>query len=183
MQNDSKIKNLINDWIKTIVRSILIALFIKTFIFNVTYVKGESMYPTLKEGDILILKKYETLLKTQKYKRGDIIVFKSPFETEDKFFIKRVVALPGDKINISNGYIYINDRKLEEYYIKEGLLTEELIYGNEYNVTEDEIFVIGDNRLPGKSSDSRSFGGVNLKTIEGKVIVRIFPLSKCTTNL
>lgn len=141
------------------------------------------MYPTLEEGDRLILKKYETALKTQEYKRGDIVVFKSPLENDNRSFIKRVIGLPGDKISIFNGQLYINDRKIEESYIEKDSFTDSLTYGDGYTVLENELFVIGDNRLPGKSSDSRSFGGITLEAIEGKVVIRIFPISKFGTKL
>lgn len=182
-KENKKTNNDIKDWIKSISVAILIAVFIKTFIFNVTYVKGESMYPTLEEGDRLILKKYETVLETQEYKRGDIVVFKSPLENDNRSFIKRVIGLPGDKINILNGKVYINDKEIKESYTEKELFTEPLIYGNSYIVLENELFVIGDNRLPGKSNDSRGFGPIELEGIEGKVLLRIFPFNKLDTKL
>lgn len=182
-KENEKTKNDIKEWIKSISIAILIAVFIKTFIFNITYVKGESMYPTLEEGDRLILKKYEAVLKTEEYERGDIIVFKSPIENDDRYFIKRVIALQGDRVNIFDGQLHVNDRKVEESYIEKNSFTNPLIYGKDYTVLEDELFVIGDNRLPGKSNDSRGFGPVKLEDIEGKVLLRILPFNKFDANL
>lgn len=177
-EKNKKIENNTKQWIKSIGMAIIIAIFIKTFIFNVTYVKGDSMNPTLKESDRLILKKYGTVLKTEEYKRGDIVVFESPLENDNRSFIKRVIGVPGDKINISNGELYINDEYIKEPYIANNSFTESLSYGDRYIVLENELFVIGDNRFPGESNDSRSFGSVSLENIEGKVVLRIFPLNK-----
>lgn len=176
-------ENNMGEWIKSISIALATAIFIKTFIFNITYVKGDSMNPSLEERDRLILKRYETVLKTEKYKRGDIIVFKSPIEGDDRSFIKRVIGIPGDKINISQGSLYINDEHIEESYIQEDAYTEALLYGEDYLVGEDELFVIGDNRYPGKSNDSRGFGAVDLREIQGKVVYRIFPINKVGKDL
>lgn len=158
VERNNKIRNTTKEWVKSILIAIIIAVFVKSFIFNVTVVKGDSMNPSLMESDKLILKKYETLLKIAEYKRGDIVVFESPLENDHRSFIKRVIGIPGDKINILNGELYLNDEYIEEPYIENNSYTESLFCGDSYIVLENELFVIGDNRLPGKSHDSRSFG-------------------------
>lgn len=173
----------LKEWIKSIAIALIAAIFIQTFIFNIVYVKGDSMSPTLEERDRLILKKYETLLKIEDYQRGDIIIFKSPLENDDRSFIKRIIGLPGDQIIISNGDLYVNDQNIEEPYIAKDSFTEPLTYGDDYIVLENEIFVIGDNRLPGKSNDSRSFGSIPLNHVEGKIIFRIFPFNRIDGDL
>ena len=170
------------DWIESII-IIMVVIVINVFVFNITTVSGESMNPTLENGDILILKKYEALLKTEEYKRGDIIVFKSPLYKDKRSFIKRVVGIPGDKINILEGNLYINDEYINETYIENESFTESLSYGENYIVPEGMIFVIGDNRLPGGSDDSRSFGSVSIEGIKGKVVLRIFPFNKISRDL
>lgn len=178
LSNEKKsAKNNKLEWIETI-SLMMVALFINIFILNITTVSGESMNPSLENGDRLILKKYEVVLNTEKYKIGDIVVFKSPLEDDDRLFIKRVIGVPGDKINILNGDLYINGEYINEPYIENQSFTESLSYGESYTVPEDEIFVMGDNRFTGGSNDSRSFGSVSLENIKGKVVFRIFPFNR-----
>lgn len=165
-------------FIKQILVVIILAFFIRTFIFNVTYVSGDSMNPTLSHKDRLIVKKYESVLNIEEYARGDVVVFKSPLEKDNRTFIKRVIGVPGDKINILDGKIFINDDYIEEGYIEEDSFTESLTYGENYIVPESEVFVIGDNRLPGGSNDSRRFGSISVNEIKGRAVFRIFPFDK-----
>lgn len=167
-------KKEIVEWIKTIVLSLIIALIITTFI-KPTIVKNYSMSPTLEENDFLIVNRF--LYKRGLPKRGDIVVFKSNLKTDtgkEKLLIKRIIALPGDKISILDGQVFINDRKIEENYIA-GDYTEGYI---DIIVPEDEVFVMGDNR--GNSLDSRDdiLGLVKFNTIMGKASVRLYPFSK-----
>lgn len=170
------------EWMESII-IVIIAIVINVFIFNITTVSGESMNPTLENGDRLILKKYEKLLNTEVYSRGDIVVFKSPLDKDNRSFIKRVVGVPGDKINISRGDLYINDEYIKEPYVENESFTESLSYGKNYIVPEYKIFVMGDNRLTGGSNDSRSFGSISVEEIKGKVVLRIFPFNKINKNL
>ncbi len=170
------------DWIETIMIGIVV-IFLNIFVFNITIVKGESMNPTLENGDRLILKKYETLLKTEEYKRGDIVAFRSPIEKDDRFFVKRVVGISGDQISILEGDLYINGDYINEPYVQNESFTESLSYGEDFVVPADEIFVMGDNRFPGGSNDSRSFGSVPIELIKGKVVLRIFPFNKINKDL
>lgn len=171
------------EFIKSLIVALAIALSINTFIFNITYVKGDSMNPSLKNKDRLIVKKYGVVLNIEKYKRGDIVVFTSPAKGDSRLFIKRVIGLPGDKINIMEGRLYIDDKLIEETYIDEGAFTESLIYGDDYLVSSDELFVVGDNRKPRASNDSRLFSGVTFKDIKGKVVYRIFPFKRIGKEL
>ncbi len=162
------------EWAKTIVISLVIALLITTFI-KPTIVKNFSMSPTLEENDFLIINRF--LYKRGEPKRGDIVVFRSNLRTEtgkQKLLIKRIIAIPGDKIEITEGEIYINGSKLEENYV-----ADEYTMGDiDLTVPENEIFVMGDNR--GNSLDSRDgiLGLVDFDTVIGKAFVRIFPFNK-----
>lgn len=176
--SDKSTKNDVKDWIKSIAIAIIAAIFIHTFLFNIIEVKGSSMHPTLEEHDRLILKKYEAVLKIEDYVRGDIVVFKSPLKNDNRYFIKRVIGVPGDTIDIMNGKLYINDEEIIESYIENDSYTESLNFGENHTVQENELFVLGDNRLPGKSNDSRSFGSVSIEQVEGKIVLRILPLKK-----
>ncbi|MFH5834927.1 signal peptidase I [Proteiniclasticum sp. C24MP] len=182
-QSDAKFRSIVTEWMKSMIVGLLTALFVTTFLFSSAVVKGSSMYPTLHENDRLIVKKYETILKTEEYRRGDIIVFESPLENEDKYFIKRVIGLPGDKITISDGKVHVNDEIIEEPYIDQHAFTETLFFGDDYIVSENELFVMGDNRLPGKSNDSRSFGSISIDRIEGKIVLRVLPLDRIDSDL
>ena len=182
-KTDAKFSSIIAEWMKSLIIALLTALFVTTFLFSTAVVKGSSMYPTLEENDRLIVKKYETLLKTEEYRRGDIIVFESPLEYEEKYFIKRVIGIPGDQITISDGKVHVNDEIIEEPYIDQYAFTETLFFGDDYIVSENEVFVMGDNRLPGKSNDSRSFGSISIDKIEGKVLLRVLPLDRIDSDL
>jgi len=162
------------EWAKTIIISLVIALLITTFI-KPTIVKNYSMSPTLEENDFLIINRF--LYKRGEPHRGDIVVFKSNLRTEmgkQKLLIKRVIAVPGDKIVITEGDIYINDNKLEESYVADRYTMGDV----DLTVPENEIFVMGDNR--GNSLDSRDgiLGLVDFNTVIGKAFVRIFPFSR-----
>ncbi|SKC41325.1 signal peptidase I [Maledivibacter halophilus] len=161
------------EWIKTIVISVLIALFITTFIARPTLVKQHSMYPTLEPNNYLILNKVS--YRFHKPERGDIVVFKTSLKTSEgtsKNLIKRVIAVEGDKIVIENGKVYVNGKELNEDYIKGNTTPGD----NNLVVPENNVFVMGDNR-PG-SFDSRDMGTIEIDKIEGKAFLRLFPFNK-----
>lgn len=168
----------LREWALCIGAAFLLALFIRTFIFQTSYVDGSSMYPTFEDGDLLIVKKYENIISPKKYTRGDIIIFSPPIKNNKKLYIKRVIGLPGDKISIEEGKIYINDTPLNESYIEDDMYTEAIHLAEPYIISEDELFVVGDNRQPGGSIDSRTFGDVPFKNVVGKVSYRVFPFTK-----
>ena len=103
-------------------------------------------------------------------------------EKGKKSYIKRVIGLPGDYVEIRNGGVYINGERLEENYLKAGVVTDmvqggrDVSYFNNFTVPENHVFAMGDNR-PG-STDCRSFGCIPLEKIEGKVLFRFWPFSK-----
>lgn len=179
---NKSIKSNKREWFET-VAIMMMVIFIKIFVFEITYVSGQSMSPTIEGGDSLLLKKYESILNIEEYNRGDIVVFESPVEKEEKpfskkMFVKRVIGLPGDRINISGGKVFVNSEPINEVYIENNSFTDSLYYGDNYIVPEGEIFVIGDNRSPGGSNDSRSFASISLESIKGKAVFRIFPFDK-----
>jgi len=139
------------------------------FIIDLKHIVGNSMYPALKNGDSILIKKYD-----KNYQRGDIIIFKS-LKNPDIEYISRLIALPKDKIKIQQGKVYINGKLLKEPYtitptnVWEGGFVKE---GEEYKIPEDEVFVMGDNRP--RSSDSREFGFVIIPSIIGKYNYRYY---------
>lgn len=140
---------------------IFIVLVIRIFIFTPVIVSGESMVPTLKGGELMILKKYD-----KSYKRYDIVVISKHVEGEE--LIKRVMGLPGERIKCYDNKIYINDQVIEDIY---GYgITDDF---SEYVLGDDEYFVMGDNREI--SLDSRLIGIIKKNEIEGKTNFIIFP--------
>lgn len=153
---------------------ILVVVLIRTFVITPVKVDGPSMYPTLKNNDILLLKKYD-----KSYDRFDIISFKYGKDS----LVKRIIALPGESIKISVTHIgdnavskiLINGELLEENYGYEPI-TNAGLAANEIKLNDDEYFVLGDNRTV--SSDSRYFGVIKRKDIKGIADLRVFPFNK-----
>lgn len=172
--NESKQeKSDVMDWIKSISFAIIIAVFIKTFLFNSTYVLGNSMYPTLEEKDRLFSVKISLLFDGPK--RGDIVIIEAP-DNPKKDYIKRVIGVEGDLVEIIEGRVYLNKKLLQEDYIKEDSYTH--IYNEDtWEVPQNRIFVLGDNREKDASKDSRSFGTVNVKSVKGITGFRYFPIN------
>lgn len=166
------IKEFIMDLIKLLV-VVVVILFFMIYIVSVTQVVGNSMYSTLKDGDVLILNKFK--YRFFDIKRGDII----SLENDDtKYLIKRVIGLPGDSISIKDNTLYINGEVYIENYLEEGLVYDDFELSSlGYQVIPDDMyFVLGDNRAD--SVDSREIGLVSKDDIIGKISFRIWPLNK-----
>lgn len=174
-ENESKEKESLIDlteWIKSIIIAVVVAILIKTFIFNSTYVLGNSMHPTLHEKDRLFAIKVS--LYFTEPSRGDVVVISAPDNTK-KDYIKRIIGIEGDEIHISKGRVYLNGKILNEDYIEPGSYTQ--TYDEDtWIVPKDSIFVLGDNRGDGASKDSRIFGSVSKKSIKGITEFRYFPI-------
>ena len=151
-----------------------ITFFIITFIGQRTYVSGSSMENTLHHGDNLIV--YKLTYRFSKPKRYDIIVF--PFRYQEKtYYIKRIIGLPGETIQIQDGVIWIDGEVLQESYGREvmknaGLAADMITLG------EDEYFVLGDNRNDSTDSRDPSVGVIHKDEIIGRAWLRIWPLDK-----
>lgn len=160
------------EWIALIGAALIIALVIKTFLFQAFYIPSESMVPTLKVGDRVLVNKLSYDLHD--VNRGDIVVFKAPPEARSDGIddlVKRVVGLPGDTVEArEDGRVYINDRLLDEPYLPEGTRTTNL---PPTKVPAGHLFMMGDNRAA--SRDSRYFGPIAEKAIIGRVFLRIWP--------
>mgnify|MGYP001193223869 CR=1 FL=1 len=167
-------KSFLRDTLEIVFLALVLYVVIQ-YAVQTVHVLGSSMSMTLHDNDLLVASKIS--YKIHDPQRGDIIVFKPPNE-DSRDFIKRVIALPGDKIRITNAVVYINGQVLHEPY-----LPEKWTYNNNWPadgqdklVPADQYFVMGDNR--NHSSDSRSFGFVERDAILGKAEVRIWPLGQ-----
>ncbi|MEJ9210442.1 signal peptidase I [Bacillus smithii] len=166
-------------WIKSILFALIISFIIHTFLFSPYIVKGESMSPTLEEGNKLIVNKMKNI------KRFDIVVFHAP--DSDEVYVKRVIGLPGDTVEMKDDVLYINGAAYKEPYLNKlkkqysylnrftGDFTLKEITGKE-KVPDGKVFVLGDNRL--RSNDSRRFGFIDEKDIIGSAVFRAWPLQK-----
>jgi signal peptidase I len=167
-------KSFLRDTLEIVFLALVLYVVIQ-YAVQTVHVLGSSMSLTLHDNDLLVASKIS--YKIHDPQRGDIIVFKPPNE-DSRDFIKRVIALPGDKVRITNSVVYINGQVLHEPY-----LPERWTYNNNWPadgqdklVPADQYFVMGDNR--NHSSDSRSFGFVERDAILGKAEVRIWPLGQ-----
>lgn len=155
------------------------AIFVITYFFLLRpfQVNGQSMYPTYEDGELIITNIVS--LRFQPISRGDVIVFKSP-PNQEKDFIKRVIALPGEKILLKDGLIYIDGQAINESsYLDTNLRTyggSFLRENNETDIPLGNYFVMGDHR--NFSSDSREWGFVSYDKIIGKSFIVIWPPQK-----
>jgi signal peptidase I len=153
--------------------ALLIAILIKTFLFQAFYIPSESMYPTLKTHDRVLVNKLS--YKLHDVHRGDIVVFeKPPSETSDiKDLVKRVIGLPNETVEGRDGHIYINGKLLKEPYLPDGMETS--TFGPQ-TIPSNSVWVMGDNRVA--SRDSRYFGPITESSIVGRVFIRIWPIKR-----
>lgn len=159
------------NWILPISVALLLAIVIRFFIGGATTVSGTSMEPTLHNGDFLLVSKIPTYFKN--YKRGDILIIDSPDLNE--FYVKRLIGLPGETVEIQDGKVFINGKWMKEYYTDQ----ETVSYSNaKWTLGNNEYFVLGDNRGTGASNDSRLFGPVLAEHIKAVSRARIWPITK-----
>lgn len=164
--------------VKVVVVSLAIIIPVRYYLIQPFYVKGASMEPNFYDKEYLIIDEISFRLKNPE--RGDIVVFKYP-RNHEEYFIKRIIGLPGEKVQIKNGVVYIyNEKNPEGLKLEESYLSEnDKTYGlNEESValSLNEYYVLGDNR--NFSKDSRSFGAVDEKLIIGRVLLRGWPFSR-----
>lgn len=164
----SRLKTVILTTVYTLITVSAAAVLVATLFLPVLQIYGESMSPTLSEGETVVA------LKNKEVKSGDIVAF----YYNNKILIKRVVAAAGDTVNIgSDGTVYVNGEALEEPYLSEksrGTCDIDL----PYSVPEGRYFVMGDRRSVSADSRMRAVGCVSQEQIIGKVIVRIWPLGR-----
>lgn len=165
------LKSIVRELFESIIPAILIAILLNLFVVQPTKVRGESMEPTLHTNEYLLVEKITYRMHAPR--RGDVVVFKYPRD-EAENFIKRVIAVPGDSVEIVSGRVYINNQPLSEPYLlqlpRDGMPPT--------TIPEGKLFVLGDNRL--NSNDSRSFGMVSMDEVVGRAWLRYWPLNEAS---
>jgi len=161
-----------SDFIFLAVVGVLIFL-LRMYIANPFIVSGESMDPTFHNGQYIIVDQISYNFNDPQ--RGDIVIFKPAGDTS-KFFIKRVIGLPGEEVRVSENSVFIKKvgsdtfEKLNEYYIEEDFNSDA-----EWKLTDSQLFVLGDNR--DNSLDSRYFGPIEKDSVTGRAWIRLFPFN------
>mgnify|MGYP001591395784 CR=1 FL=1 len=172
-QEKTKQKSSIWEFVRSIIIALLIVIPIRAWVAQPFIVQGNSMVPNFQHGEYLIIDEFSYHFR--KPERGEVVVFRYPRQPS-QFFIKRIIGLPGDKIEIKNGSVRLNESAFNETYLSPSLATApdaSTILG------VDEYFVLGDNREA--SSDSRAWGNLKENFIVGKTLLRLWPLTRIGT--
>ena len=163
-------------WVRDLAFSVVIAVVLIVFIYQPVKVEGTSMEPGLSDNERIFINKFTYKLNLGDIRRGDTVVFWYPADTT-KSYIKRVIALPGDRIRIVRGQVYVNGSPLAEEYVADRFRDPSTwAEGREVPVPPGDYFVLGDHR--NSSSDSRSWGWVPRDNIYGKAVFVYWPLDK-----
>ena len=169
-KNDQQLR-VLHSWVRDLCISVLISLFIILFVYQPVKVEGGSMEPGLEDQERIFINKLAYRLEN--IERGDVIVFRYPRDTR-KNFIKRVIGLPGDRVRVTDGHVYLNGRLVPEPYVPEEYLDSRSY--PEVRVPSDCYYVLGDHRS--MSDDSRDFGPVPRSLIYGKAVFGYWPMDK-----
>ena len=163
-------------WFRDLVFSVLIAIVMIVFIYQPVKVEGTSMMPTLTNEERIFINKFTYRFGLGTIERGDTVVFWYPQDTS-KSYIKRVIGIPGDRIRVDNGQVFVNGRALTEGYVPRDYRdSSSWRDGQEQLVPDGRYFVLGDHR--NQSSDSRMWGYVPRDNIYGKAVFVYWPLEK-----
>ncbi|HEY4520273.1 MAG TPA: signal peptidase I [Candidatus Paceibacterota bacterium] len=162
--------------VKIVIISLAIILPVRYYLVQPFFVKGASMEPSFEDGDYILVDELSYGFKDPS--RGDVVIFKYPLD-KSQFFIKRVIGLPGETIEIKGGQVMIySTNKPEGFILKESYLdsTQKTLGTLRMRLDDEEYFVMGDNRI--QSSDSRRWGALNRDLITGKAFIRPWPFDR-----
>ena len=171
------ILSIIWSWIWSFIVAFIIVGGVYFFLGRPFTVSGASMYPTLHNGDRMVLSKVGDI------HRFDVVILKAPDENVE--YIKRVIGMPGDTIEMKSGVLYINGKKVDQPFINTEALAKQTVFMDDFTlesltgeskVPEGKYFVLGDNR--GVSKDSRMIGFIDRSAIEGKAVFTIWPFGR-----
>lgn len=170
MEKKSRLREAFS-WILYIILIVVMTYVITTFVGQRTRVEGRSMENTLFDGDNLIVDKISYRFKEPE--RFDVIIFPYRYE-KNVYYIKRIIGMPGETIQIKDGFVYIDGEKLEENFGKEKM-DDPGIAENLIELGQDEYFVLGDNRNHSKDSRSEQVGVLHREELAGRAWIRIWP--------
>lgn len=178
--NSTKSQVLSFSWetIKVVVISLAIIIPIRYYLVQPFYVKGASMEPSYEDGDYLLVD--ELTYRLREPERGEVIVFRYP-EDPSQFFIKRIIGLPEETVEIKNNRVIVyNKENPSGHILLEGYLSsdQETLGNMIMKLDDNDYFVLGDNRL--HSSDSRRWGAINKTSIRGRALLRPWPLDRAS---
>jgi signal peptidase I len=159
----------LRSWTRDLAIALGLAIVVMIFLYQPVKVEGTSMYPLLSDQERIFINKF--VYRFEPIERGDVIVFWYPLD-RSKSFIKRVVALPGETIEIRTGHVYINDTELPDQYVPASYLDGS--NSAPRRILADSYFVMGDHR--DSSNDSRVFGPVPRQYIYGKAVFAYWPV-------
>ncbi len=162
----------LRDWCESIMIAAILAFIVVTYVARTFIIPSSSMVPTLQIGDVILVDKLG--VRFTGIKRGDIIVFHPPIPNETRFFVKRVIGLPGDVVEVRDRKVFINGIPISEPYVKE----EPLYTFGPVTVPPGEYFVLGDNRNNSYDSHAWDYPFVSRKMVEGRVVMIVFPLRR-----
>ncbi|MFD1395669.1 signal peptidase I [Kroppenstedtia eburnea] len=166
-----KARRAVNEWLTAILVAAILMLVVRVFLFAPYEVHGESMYPTFKGKELLIVNMWIYHVSEPEY--GDIVVFHTE---EDRDFIKRVIGKPGDRIAVEGGRVIRNGKPLTEPYIRKDPFAGPQVKRRmpETVVPKGHLFVLGDNRS--NSRDSRDLGAIKVSEVVGRADIKVKPL-------
>lgn len=172
--------NFLLEFIQSIVLALSVFVLLYLFVAQPNEVKGSSMYPNFKDKEYLLTEKISYQLGNPE--RGDVVIFKAPpsepCAADECEYIKRVIGVPGDRVMVSEGDVYVNGNKLDQGFLPEPVYTSPGDYmqeGIERVVPDGQYLCFGDNRP--NSRDGREFGPINRKLIVGKAFMKYWPIS------
>ncbi len=161
------------EWAATLAAAVLLALAVHTWVGQIIVVEGPSMEPALYSNDAVIAGKLE--YRFTKPKRGDIVIVRFP--GSDKDYIKRVVAVGGERIAVAGGSVTIGGKRLDEPFLYDQNINFEM---PETTVPEGTVFVMGDNRNNSTDSHMAGVGPISLEEVVGRVYLQVWPLDRMT---
>lgn len=168
------------DFIQSIVLALAVFVLVYLFVAQPNEVTGSSMYPNFVDGEMLLTEKITYYFREPQ--RGDVVIFKAPksepCSANSCEFIKRIIAIPGDRVRIKDGQVYLNGSLLDQFFLPEGVVSKEGSYakeGVENIIPEGQYLCFGDNRE--HSRDGREFGVIDKSLIVGKAFFKYWPIN------
>jgi signal peptidase I len=165
--------NVIASWIRDLFISVILAILVILFLYQPVKVEGTSMMPALVDQERIFINKFVYRFGIGNIDRGDMVVFWFPGDPT-KSYIKRIIGIPGDTVEVDNGTVIVNGQRLNESYVIDEYRDRQSM--SPFKIQPDEYFVLGDHRS--SSNDSRSWGTVPRRYIYGKAVFVYWPLDK-----